>query len=281
MARVTHVKKAQQRYETVPVRNEDGSPKTIPVMRRNGEPKLTKSGRPIVRKVTVEDRSKPLPNRRCEKCGAEIAVGDPYKWIKPKSGPYGGRVRVRCVSCPRWRPSETTSSAALSTLYGAQEAAEDELAAWDRYDLSGLESLLDDLASGVREAGEVYRESAQNMEDGFGHSTYLSDELNEKADALESAADEVESAKDNLEEFDEDSARSEVEDDVLAEYLTNFDLSEVEGPTSTLEEASTNVPDFDPEVYEQLIEDAVQEKRDEWADEQYSKVEDALANVEV
>ena len=34
MARITHVKKAQQRYKTVPVMNDDGTQKQVPVMTR-------------------------------------------------------------------------------------------------------------------------------------------------------------------------------------------------------------------------------------------------------
>ena len=78
--------------------------------------------------------------------------------------------------------------------------------------------------------------SASNMEDGFGHSTYQSDELNEKADSLEGAADE----------FDEDSARDDAKEDL--------------GEDATEEE----------------IEQAVEEARDEWAEEVRSAISDAI-----
>lgn len=206
MARVTSVKKAQQRFKTVPVLDSAGQPLTIPVLRRDGSPKKTKSGREITRRLTVEDRNHPLPNRKCDKCGKEIKPGDPYKWTKPKSGPYGGSMRVRCAACPTWRPSETTSSPALGTLYAAQEAFDDALANVESVD--DIRSALEELAEGVREAGQVYEESADNMEQGFGHETSLSEELKEKAEALSSAADEIENA--DLEDWDEDEARSEV-----------------------------------------------------------------------
>lgn len=90
MPKITYVKKAQQRYATVPVLDENGEQKKVPVTVKNGEQKVTKHGRPVFRSVTVADYNKPLPNHTCGKCGNEIKVGDPYMWIAPKSGPYGG-----------------------------------------------------------------------------------------------------------------------------------------------------------------------------------------------
>lgn len=185
----------------------------------------------------------PKPNYRCEKCGVEIAVGDPYKWCAPRAGKFAkGRKRVRCLACPRWRPSETTSSQHLAILYGAQEAAEDALDEWDREDVSGLQGIMEDFASNIREAAESYRESATNIEDGFGHSTYQSEELAEKADAIDAAADEAESV--DLDEFDEDEAT---------------------------ENAKADGEDEDE------VEQLVQAARDEWADEQIDKCRELLA----
>ena len=261
MARVTYVKKAQPRFKTVPVIDpETGKQKVIPLLKKDGTPKVTKSGREIVRRLTVEDKNQPLPNLKCGKCSKEIKPGDPYKWVKPKSGPYGGTKRVRCAECPTWRPSELTGSSALSTLYAAQEDASDALGQWDRESKEDLESILEALAEGVRDAGNVYRESADNMESGFGHSTYQSDELNEKADALEGAADEIENYASDLEDWDEDEARSEV----LAE-------SEWEGA-----EGEEYDWDEDPEG----LETDVESKKDEWADAQADKVQEAIDAAE-
>jgi hypothetical protein len=63
MARVTHVKHAQQRYETIPVLDElEGGQKKVPVMRRDGTQKTTKSGR-LSSSASPSDLSRPLPNR--------------------------------------------------------------------------------------------------------------------------------------------------------------------------------------------------------------------------
>jgi hypothetical protein len=217
MARITYVKSAQQRYETVPVIDPaTGQQKQTPVIsKRTGEQKVTKNGRPVFLRVTEVDKTRPKPNIVCEKCGTEIEPGMPYKHITPKSGPYGGRQRNRCMPCPTWRPSETTGSQHLAAIYGAQEAAEDSLAEWEAdQGVDALSEILTALAEGLGEAVESYNESADNIEDGFGHETSMSAELREKAESVESAASDIESAADELEEFDEDTATDEAEGEI-------------------------------------------------------------------
>lgn len=121
MARITYVKKAQQRFATVPVIDpKTGKQKQTPVMttkevrQEDGTyakvqvQKTTKRGLPVFMKVTEADKSQPLPNRTCGKCGREIEVGQPCKHISPKSGPYGGRTLFRCDGCPNWHVWEQT-----------------------------------------------------------------------------------------------------------------------------------------------------------------------------
>lgn len=193
MARITRVKKAQQRYAQVPVIDpETGKQKQTPVM-RNGQQRVTKTGRPIFLSVTQNDLSQPLPNRTCGKCHQEIKVGDPYKHISPRSGPYGGRTMYRCVSCPDWHVWEYSSS--LSA-----RVAEISHDFWESFNGTTFEStdevqeLLNDAAERVREIAEEKREGASNIEDGFGHETQQSQELNDVADQLDSWADDIEGA---------------------------------------------------------------------------------------
>lgn len=190
MARVTHVKKAQQRYATVPMIDpETGEQKVTPVMRRDGTQKVTKRGKPVVMRVTRIDKSQPLPNRTCERCSAEIKPGDPYKHVSPKSGPYGGRTRVRCAACPTWQPWDLSSAlwARLAQIAHDFGTTLEEVESEDE-----VTSALEDAANEVREIAEEKREGAQNIEDGFGHPTSQSEELNEVADELDSWADEIE-----------------------------------------------------------------------------------------
>ena len=67
MARVTHVKKAQQRYETKPVLDADGNPVKIALTKADGSPKMTsakggkRTPRPVFITKTAPDKSKPKP----------------------------------------------------------------------------------------------------------------------------------------------------------------------------------------------------------------------------
>lgn len=207
MARITHVKSARQRFATVPVIDpETGEPKKTPVMvtrkvrQENGEytdvrqQKTTKNGRPVFMKATEADKNQPLPNHSCEKCGKEIEVGQPYKHVTPKSGPYGGRTRRRCASCPTWEAWDLSNAlwARIEQVISpAQDAVEDAKA---DHDAEAVRSALEEAAQGIRELAEEKAESAQNMEDGFGHETEQSTELREQGEQLEQWADEIESA---------------------------------------------------------------------------------------
>jgi hypothetical protein len=191
MARVTHVKKAQQRFGTKQVFDSEGNPVRTPVMRKDGTQKTTKSGRLVFMKVTVADKDKPLPNETCGKCGVEIKPGDPYKHISPKSGPYGGRRLVRCAACPTWQIWDYSSSMNARTQQMAYNCEQEIEGAED---VDSVKSALSSMAEEIRSLAEEKRESAQNIEDGFGHETEKSQELNDIADQLDSWADEVEEA---------------------------------------------------------------------------------------
>ena len=208
MARITHVKSARQRFATVPVIDPaTGEQKTTPVMltrkvrQENGEytetkvQKKTKHGRPVFMKVTESDKNQPLPNYTCETCGGEIKVGDPYKHVTPKSGPYGGRTRRRCASCPTWEAWDLSNAlwARIEQVISpAQTAVEDAKA---EHDADAVRSALEEAAQGIRDLAEEKTEAAQNMEDGFGHETEQSMELADQGGELEQWADEIESAE--------------------------------------------------------------------------------------
>lgn len=208
MARITHVKAARQRFATVPVIDPaTGEQKKTPVMvtrqalQDNGEytktsaQKKTKHGRPVFMKVTESDKSQPLSNYTCEKCGGEIKVGDPYKHVTPKSGPYGGRTRRRCAPCPTWDAWDLSNAlwARIEQVVSpAQTAVEDGKA---NQDPEAVRSALEEAAQGIRELAEEKTEGAENMEEGFGHETEQSMELRDQGEQLEQWADEIESAE--------------------------------------------------------------------------------------
>ena len=254
-------------------------------------------------RVTVVRKSQKAQGR-FEKCGKELPVGSAYKWCAPRAGSFArGYRRIRCLDCPSWRPSETTSSSARSAVYGAQEAAEDRLSDWDREDADELRSILTDAAEGVREGAECYRESQSNMEEGFNGATSVSDELGEKADTLDSAADELESAADYIEDFEgEDDARDEaltgqtvwivkraggdnVNDGGCFETEDEAITWMLEECRSDLEVLEVDAYDIDleklPQTLQDAVSDAIAEARDAWADAEADKVSDALGNIEI
>jgi hypothetical protein len=193
-------------------------------------------------------------NRRCIKCGTEIKPGDSYKWLANRIGRSSQRKNF-CANC-QVRPSDQTTSPHLQTIYAAQEAAEDALGQGGALTLADIAGIVRDYANGVREASESYAESADNMEEGFGHETYQSQEIREKAEACEQFADEVDSAADDIESLDDPDA----EDD---EFLGEYEGSTYESGQPTDED------DFA---------DFVEEKREERREAAFDAANDAIAD---
>jgi hypothetical protein len=191
----------------------------------------------------------------CTHESREITVGMPYKHFSIRAYKGGrGTKKVYHSDC-RVPQSHTTTSAQLGTIYDAQETASKLLSQFaSDGSVDDLRSIAQDAAQGIREAGEMYTESADNMESGFGTSTYISDEIREKGDGCESWADEIESAADDIEDFDEDAARGEAEDEYADE---EFDT----------DEDRVNA-----------VEESVESKRQDWSDEAVNAIEDALNN---
>lgn len=185
MARIQHVKKAQQRYRTVPVLDAEGHPTYREIARK------TKHGRTVRVAVTREDKNQPLPPRTCEHCKDPILVGTPYKKVSPARS----ATRYRHEACPSWQPWDL-SSALWAQIARVQSDADDALGAVrdTAESADDFTQVLTDFAEAVRELGEARRESAQNIEDGFGHATYQSEELEGEADSLDEWADDAESA---------------------------------------------------------------------------------------
>ncbi|MDE1904874.1 MAG: hypothetical protein KGH75_00300 [Rhodospirillales bacterium] len=191
MARVTHVKKAQQRYVTVPVIDPaTGEPVRTPVM-KNGVQRTTKTGKPVTRTQVREDHDQPLPLLTCDACREPIQIGTPYKWVEVKRS-YGGTRYNRHEACPDWNSwdlSNSLSARLAQIAHSGWEAFGDHIASEE-----DVTSLLEDVANEVRALSEEKAESASNIEDGFGHPTEASEELQQIADDLESWADEIEGA---------------------------------------------------------------------------------------
>lgn len=274
MARTTHVARAQQRFETVPVIDpETGEQKVTPVM-RNGVQRTTKKGKPITMKVTVEDRSKPKPLYVCDFCRNPIEIGQPYKWIQPKSGPYGGSKRTRHESCPNWAVWEYSSSlsARLAEVAHTFSQALDSVESED-----DVQSALDDAASEVTQIAEEKREGASNIEEGFGHPTSASEELESTADELENWASEIEGA--DIPEFPEPEERYFIrglDGGEVGEEDGYETEEEAQAELDALIEAGERVEGDGAEIVADTPDEPSEEQVSDWRDE----VRDALSLVD-
>jgi hypothetical protein len=193
MARVTFVKSATQRYATVPVIDpETGEPQIRTLHKKDGTPKTNRRGEPVTQRVTRADRSQPLPNRKCGRCGAEIQVGEGYYWWANKlPGSRSGYKQIRCSEHPPTLAERTPGRA--GQWMQMEEGFGKQIADTDSYTEDGeFSGLAQDIASEIRSFGEEFTESAENMESGFGHETEQSTELRERGDRIIEAADEIE-----------------------------------------------------------------------------------------
>lgn len=249
MPRVTHVKKAQQRYATRPVIDPaTGEQKKTPVVNKmTGEQKVTKSGRPVYLRITERDLERPLPMPQCDYAmceheSREIAVGSPYKWIEPS----GQQVRNRHADCPTWQVWEYSNSLSARIAQITSEDPED----FDSPD--DWRSWAEAKAEEIRGLSEEKRESAENIVEGFGHETYQSEELNEIADSLETWADDLEAVDiPELPEADEDAECDECEG-----------TGQLEGPDETACPACDGTGQSQDEEP-----DPTEEQMDEWRSE--------------
>jgi hypothetical protein len=270
MASVTYVKHARARYEMVPKTDEQGNPVQVPVTRKDGSPKTTKHGRPVMRTLTVQDRSRPLPNYKCGKCGKEILPGMPYKWIEPRSGPYGGRLMVRCTECPNWNIWEYSSSlsARIAELqFNASTALEAEFDSED-----DLRSIMDEIATDIRSLAEEKEEAASNMEDGFGHETYQSQEIADQAQSLNDWADEVENVTipDLPEPEEQDCEECDGNGEVDCSECGGDGCDDCDGGRVSCEACNG--------IGQVQAEDPTDEQMDDWREEARSAVQEAIDN---
>lgn len=138
----------------------------------------------MARVTRVQKAAKP---HKCQRCGADIAKGDPYKHISPRTHRAArGRKLVRCAECPDWQVWEYSNSLSARIQQIQFEGAQAIEAAGDPF-----EDVPGELASTIRDLAEEKRESATNIEEGFGHPTPQSDELNQTADDLDGWADDI------------------------------------------------------------------------------------------
>lgn len=263
MARVHTVKHARQNYRRVAKRDAEGNVVTVPVTsKRTGQQKVGRGGRPMTKRITVIDRSQPLPNDKCGKCGVEIKPGDPYRWFTVGFRSHWKSIRCMKASCSP-RPSELESSSTRSTIYGAQEEANDSLDALNPEDTTTSE-----VEEIVQRVGEAFREVADQLneaDEAFGGNQAT--EHYERAQTAEQGADELESwSTSSDEEPDFESCDNPLHDE--PEDRPGYDPESEETPDDAIERGSADC-------------ESCSDIRQTWFDELVQEARDAIDNVEV
>jgi hypothetical protein len=187
--------------------------------------------------------------RKCLRCGNEIQVGESYKKVDLKTGPYSSITRNWCKDHSP-RASELTTNDRMSRLLGAQETLEDSLAAFQQgqLDLDALKSDFEMQADEAESVADEYEESIDNMPESLQYSAQA-DEMREKADAIREWAEELRNVDwpeeidpDVCAECDEDrdapchdeSNEEEYDHDFEEQEEANLDVSEAEAAIGAL-----------------------------------------------
>lgn len=137
--------------------------------------------------------------KKARKDNPAVEKGESYYWWKFR---YAGKR----YSKTRPRPSQLTQSDKLSRLFEAQESIDDAIDAIGdfAFDHSYVENLVDTLAiaaTDVRDVGEEYMESADNIRMYIEESP-VADKCEEKYYNCESMADEIEETRMTIEDLE-------------------------------------------------------------------------------
>jgi len=168
--------------------------------------------------VTSARQTKDGHRPTCVTCRQPIEVGQSYKWNQPNRFSIKLNWHSTCLG-PRASALESNEkrSQAMQAFENAYDALDtldpddyvtvvDEADKGDTFDADRVVSDLEDICSTcegeVQEAAEMWRESASNIEDGFGHSTFASDEMNEHADVYDDVASEAGQAASSINPFE-------------------------------------------------------------------------------
>ena len=132
--------------------------------------------------------------RICRQCQHEIQTGEPYKFVAKKTGP---RSSVRLIWCREHFPKQSDLLSGRASDFariteGFDEAKKDSL--------TGMQSALSNLSEDIREFAQDIKDSADSIEQGFGHPTAQSESMSNTADELEQWADRLQNHADDCPE---------------------------------------------------------------------------------
>ena len=152
--------------------------------------------------------------RRCVTCQHEIQVGESYKKVAKRTGRGGYTLNFCADHHPR--PSHLLSGRSAE-LAEVVESAEGWLERVERGE-EELAVALDSIKEDIGNFAADIRESAENMEEGFGHSTAQTEAMSGTADTLEEWAErfgELDEESDDIESVIEEARELIAEEPTL------------------------------------------------------------------
>lgn len=152
------------------------------------------------RKRGVDKYGRQLPQHSCFRCEKPIEPGQSYKWYKADRSSQQISWHSDCQPPSR---GEMESNPKRATAYFAVDGLDDEVAKWSSDDVGDLISAVETAVGQLEEAQGMWEESADNIEDGFGHETSASEQQREYASLVEDAARSLDDAKGDLLTYDE------------------------------------------------------------------------------
>ena len=187
MARVKRVSKARGKQKCCHVEEHDGRETVCGQIKKNHDDMTTLSPHVFVQGLYD-----------CGKCGKPIELGTSFYIVSLKTSPYSSHTMRRHVECGTFKPSELTGSPHRAAVYAAQEDFDATVVKIQSDDGGDPDAMLQELkdaataaAEAAQEAVDSLNESADNIEEGFGHETEQSMECRDRAENLESMIDEL------------------------------------------------------------------------------------------
>lgn len=148
----------------------------------------------MARTQTVDKARASKKSRTCFTCNQAIEVGQSYRWNQPTRWSMRYNWHTACAAPPASSLESNDKRAAAMAAFENAYANLDDLDLTDPEAVAdALTDIVDTATEGVREAAEMWQEAADSIEQGFGHSTYQSEELAEHADVYEQVASTIES----------------------------------------------------------------------------------------
>ena len=163
----------------------------------------------MARIKTIKNARKSKKDRNCSRCLHTIQPGESYHFIAKKVYPAGGYVIFYC-SNHYPRPSDTLSGK-QADYARMHEDFEDSINSATT--IEELTDALQSLEESVATLSSEYSESADNIEQGFGHTTYQSEIMESNHNNLESYANII----NNIISEVENNYGDENEEDILDE----------------------------------------------------------------